>query len=395
MRDSGFHDGHSPSGSVSSLARFAHKAPVIRTNSENLPAASNPGSTEDMSSTREGDLLASTLTELPTNDGLDMIREIAMSVVDTSQEVPQNTKSKPLPIPPPIPDRSSAYVHNCTIPDEDLLRQGKRISHMLQLTPKKEEREHKSLRTLHAAFGRISTLLRKGKQSPESLSNSFTSPTSGRRGLGFPDSPVSSRAKMHPGVDSPPKKPAEINSLGVRMSQVEYAEVNIGEKQNRSLDWSKSGFTTLAVAGRPRAGSSPMTSLSSYDVASPSSYDVATPSPSSSGKRIGERSTTIDSRPLNAQQGQSSKLPVSGTDLEKGSKTLEDKLQEFSHTVPRSRPQVLPGKRRTVVEDYDIAVPIKIPQREHHYLTVVIETPPTSPQHGKPRRVNMRTTFCR
>ena len=139
--------------------------------------------------------------------------------------------------PPPIPKRSSAYLHNCTIPDEELLKQGKRISRMLQLTPKKEARDIKPLRTLQAAFSRFGTLLQKGRNSSDSSSS--PSPTSGRKGLGFPDSPVLRRQKTHAlehGISSPPKKPAEINSKGVRMSQVEYDQVNIGENQKPSLE---------------------------------------------------------------------------------------------------------------------------------------------------------------
>ena len=377
LRDSGFHDCHSSSGSlqslqeatanISSLARFSHKAPLIRANSDNSPTTSDPRFTEDVSS-GDTDLHASKSMELLTNADLETIRDIAMSAVDSPEEVSQNASSKPPPpIPPPIPERSCAYIHNCTIPDEDLLRQGKRISQMLQLTPKKEERERKPLRSLQAAFGRISTLLRKGNSS----SHSSPSPTSGRKGLGFPDSPVLRRKETHPGDISPPKKPAEINSLGVRMSRVEYAEVNIWEKP--SLDFSKSSTPPPAVARKPGAGTSPMTS--------PLSYDIATALSSSSGTRIGGRATTVSSRPLNTQN---KKLSLSASDLTKDrGNALENERQDFSNTVPHPKHQVLPKKRRTVIDEYDIAVPVKIPQREHRYLTVLIETPPPSPQHGK------------
>ena len=395
MRDSGFDDSNSFYGSqqslnestasISSLARCSHKAPLVIINSSNSPVTSNLGSTDDVSSgstnLHAANCLASSKSmELLTNDDLDTIRDMAMSAADIPSETPQKTaftSSKPSPIPSPetappaIPKRSSAYLQNCTFPDEELLKQGKRISRMLQLTPKKEAREIKPLRTLQAAFSRFGTLLRKGRNSSDSSSS--PSPTSGRKGLGFPDSPVLRRQKTHAlefGISSPPKKPAEINSKGVRMSRVEYDQVNIGENQKPSLDC-PTGSISPKVARQPTgAGTAPMTH--------PSSYDEATGvKPLSSSSHISGKSVTMRRRPLKTQQEQNVKPSVSVSDLTKNGEHTGGESQEFSNTVPRPKVQIVPRRRRTIVEEYDIATPMKIPPREHRYLTIIIDTPPT------------------
>ena len=55
-------------------------------------------------------------------------------------ELCSTTPSSPARQPPPIvPQRTSAYLENCTVPDDYLLMQGKRMSQLLQITPKKEK----------------------------------------------------------------------------------------------------------------------------------------------------------------------------------------------------------------------------------------------------------------
>ena len=50
------------------------------------------------------------------------------------------TPSSPARQPPPIvPQRTCAYLENCTVPDDYLLMHGKRMSQLLQITPKKEK----------------------------------------------------------------------------------------------------------------------------------------------------------------------------------------------------------------------------------------------------------------
>ena len=262
------------------------------------------------------------------------------------------TCSKPPEIHLTVPERISAYLHNCTIPDEELLKQGKRISQMLQLTPKKEVQEIKPLRTLQAAFSRFGTLLRKGRSFSDSSSS--PPPTSGKKGLGFPDSPVSRRQDTHAlelGTGSPPKKPAEnvINSNGVSMSQVEDNQVYIGKNQNPS----PKGSTSTVVA-EPPISAVPLPEMG------PSSCDTAaTVNPEKPAESMEVGSSHVECDQAYTGEDQNSSL-----DCLKG------------NTVPRSNVQVM-SRRRTIIEEYDIAVPFKITPREHNYLTVLIDDPPT------------------
>ena len=94
------------------------------------------------------------------------------------------------PSPPIVPQRVSAYLQNCTVPDDYLLKQGKRLSQMLNLTPKKEEKH--TFRSLHAAFSKVGTRLKKGR-SPSLAENTpqfSPSPTKTKKPLGFPDTPT-------------------------------------------------------------------------------------------------------------------------------------------------------------------------------------------------------------
>ena len=53
----------------------------------------------------------------------------------------------------------SAYLQNCTVPDDYLLKLiGKRMSQILNLTPKKEKRH--TFRSLHAAFSKVGMALK-------------------------------------------------------------------------------------------------------------------------------------------------------------------------------------------------------------------------------------------
>ena len=122
----------------------------------------------------------------PTYSGITMRkRGIVPSTPPNHPSTPPNH-----PSPPIVPQRVSAYLQNCTVPDDYLLKQGKRLSQMLNLTPKKKEKH--TFRSLHAAFSKVGTLLNKGR-SPSLAENTHQfcpSPTKTKKPLGFPDTPT-------------------------------------------------------------------------------------------------------------------------------------------------------------------------------------------------------------
>ena len=131
--------------------------------------------------------------------------------------------------PPIVPQRVSAYLQNCTVPDDYLLKQGKRLSHhqMLNLTPKKEEKH--TFRSLHAAFSKVGTLLKKGR-SPSLAENTpqfSPSPTKTKKPLGFPDTPTW-KADRSPKSPTPQDEQYDIAVLApIPPKEPEYLELII------------------------------------------------------------------------------------------------------------------------------------------------------------------------
>ena len=110
---------------------------------------------------------------------------LGLKPIELCSTTPSSPASQP-PLPSPIvPPRISACLENCTVPDDYLLMQGKRMSQLLQITPKKEKTTFKSLQ---AAFNKVGTLLKRNKgPSTETLHQSTPSPTN--KPLGFYDTP--------------------------------------------------------------------------------------------------------------------------------------------------------------------------------------------------------------
>ena len=127
------------------------------------------------------------------------------------------------PSPPIVPQRVSAYLQNCTVPDDYLLKQGKRLSQMLNLTPKKEEKH--TFRSLHAAFSKVGTLLKKGR-SPSLAENTpqfSPSPTKTKKPLGFPDTPTWKADRQYDIAVLAPIPPKEPEYLEIVADQTQFS----------------------------------------------------------------------------------------------------------------------------------------------------------------------------
>ncbi len=130
---------------------------------------------------------------------------------------------------PPIPKRTSSTLENCTISDEYLLNQGKRLSQILNFSPTKKE--HKG--PIKSLFKKVGTLLKKNKDSSPS-----SSPMMPRR--------HSSSAKSRFRLELPSPTGTEVRSLGGQWSDAEYDKPNIRSPSQLSLQKQPSQSSLLS-----------------------------------------------------------------------------------------------------------------------------------------------------
>ena len=167
----------SPAMSVPSFAEDAETHMSPTTSQENPP--------QHATNLNAATLKSAQSVELLTEEDLDTITNATLVPShDKANHAEMNTT------PPPIPRRSSAFLENCTIPDEYLLSQGRRINQLMQFTPKKEEKKH--FKSLQAAFTRVGTLLKGSKSSPTDAPHTPTLSRSRGKPLGFPSGSLKS-----------------------------------------------------------------------------------------------------------------------------------------------------------------------------------------------------------
>ena len=143
LRDSGFDDSYRSCHSSTSELRFPSYPPSQSGSLENIPGTSlaecafktplaKSKSFEGTSGQRmkskslSGQKIATVLNS-----------PLGLKPVELCSTIPSSPARQPPPI---VPQRTCAYLENCTVPDDYLLMQGKRMSQLLQITPKKEEK---------------------------------------------------------------------------------------------------------------------------------------------------------------------------------------------------------------------------------------------------------------
>ena len=217
---------------VPSLAKYTIKAPLTKTRS--LEGTSRQRVTTKVKFL-EG---ISGITDQTDQLGVKSVESCDNDAVNTSTSnsstgphsiVPSTPPNHHPPQPPIVPQRTSAYLQNCTVPDDYLLKQGKRISQMLNLTPKKEE--SRTFKSWQAAFNKVGTLLKKGRGPTLAEISPQSSPFPIKKPLGFPDTPTW-KADQSPTSTTPHPKQGGVNSMGVRW---EYTPVSTGDKQRPIL----------------------------------------------------------------------------------------------------------------------------------------------------------------
>jgi len=147
-----------------SLAKCTIKAPLTQTRS--LEGTSRQRVTTKVKFLEEISGIADQTDQLGVKSVESCDNEAVNTVASNSSTgphsiVPSTPPNHHPPQPPIVPQRTSAYLQNCTVPDDYLLKQGKRISQMLNLTPKKEE--NRTFKSWQAAFNKVGTLLKKGR----------------------------------------------------------------------------------------------------------------------------------------------------------------------------------------------------------------------------------------
>ena len=301
------------SPSIPSLAKFTLKAsaPAPPSNG-NSPDASPETSPLDQAHTHtlnQTNLHVATLKSwnsmaLLTSDDIEAIQARCQlqreSLAHTSSLVTVQRSASDT-VPPPVPKRLSSCMENCTIPDDYLLTQGRRMNNVSSASRKEEKG---TLKTLQSAF---TTLLKKTRKSPD-RSQTTPSPTTSRRFLGFPDTPA---------------------------SMLQDSSFSSAYPTNKTFQVDACEFQ--------------------YPIDPPSAPQ--THSPEENLLSQSESWQTLQFQPYDAM-------------LDSEDATASNPVYESTPKTPTVRVKHL-HNGQLPVEEFDVAVPIKIPPRKKEYLTIV------------------------
>ena len=147
LRDSGFDDSYRSCHSSTSELRFPSYPPSQSGSLVNIPGTECAFNTPLAKSKSFEGISGQQITTLniPLMKSISLLGQKSATVLTSPLGFKPVelfiTPSSPARQPPPIvPQRTCAYLENCTVPDDYLLMQGKRMSQLLQITPKKEEK---------------------------------------------------------------------------------------------------------------------------------------------------------------------------------------------------------------------------------------------------------------
>ena len=154
LRDSGFDDSYRSCHSSTSELRFPSYPPSQSGSLVNIPGTSSakcafktPLAKSKSFEGTSGQRITTLDTPLMKSKSLSsqgiaavLTSLFGLKPVELCSTIPSSPARQPPLLPPFVPQRTSAYLENCTVPDDYLLMQGKRMSQLLQITPKKEEK---------------------------------------------------------------------------------------------------------------------------------------------------------------------------------------------------------------------------------------------------------------